>query len=307
MKKILLFVAALLALNFSSQACDKGCTLGGSYFGILPQFHKNFAGLRYSTRSYTITSTHTHLHEGMPMTHTDMIEEQYSTVEAWGRFVPVKNVQVLAFVPYAFNQQSTTRGKTNYSGLGDITLLANYSLLNTGDSLRHTVKHTLQLGGGVKLTTGSHKVSPSDEAGTETLLPGTGSTDYLLNGIYTVRLGKMGLSNDITYRLNTANSQGYKFGNRLSASSNLFYWYNVEGITLLPSAGVYYEHAKADAFGDNHAVQQGGDSYFTNLGLNLYIRNVALGGTVQLPVSSTDSHHVTKGNARTIVNLTYLF
>lgn len=307
MKKILLLAVSLLYINLSSQACDKGCTMGGSYLGILPQFHKNFAGLRYSTRSYTITTTHTHIHEGMPITHTDIIDEQFNTMELWGRYVPVKDVQIFAFVPYAFNQQSTTRGNTNYSGLGDITLLANYSLLNTGDSANHVLKHTLQLGGGVKFATGSHTQNKSDEGYAANLQPGTGSTDYLVNVIYTVRYGKAGLNNDFTYRFNTENEEGYTFGDRVSASTNLFYWLNIENMTLLPSAGLYYEHAKADEFEHVDEGQKGGDAYYTNLGLNMYLQKVAVGGTLQIPLSSTDDHHVTKGNNRAMVSLSYLF
>ncbi|PRY03382.1 hypothetical protein CLV24_14114 [Pontibacter ummariensis] len=307
MKKIFLLALALFSASISSQACDGSCTMGGSYLGILPQFHKNFVGLRYTSRSYTISTTHTHLHEGMPMTHDDIIEERYNTMEVWGRFVPVKNVQLFAFLPYAFNQQHTSRGDSHYRGLGDVTLLANYSLLNTGDSAAHTFKHTLQVGGGVKLATGRYAASPSDHTQSVNLQPGSGSTDYLLNGIYTLRYGKVGLNTDFTYRFNTANSDGYKFGDRLSASSNLFYWHNLENVlTLLPSAGLYYEHAEADHLGSGHDMQ-GGDSYYANLGLNMYIQKIAVGGTLQLPISSKDAQHVTEGNTRALVNLSYLF
>ncbi|MGV3539091.1 MAG: hypothetical protein ACO1OQ_04730 [Rufibacter sp.] len=307
MKKLVLIALAFLTLSFNSSACDGGCTMGGSYLGILPQFHKNFAGLRYTTRSYTITTTHTHLHEGMPMTHTDVIDEVYSTAEAWGRFVPFKNVQVLAFVPYAFNEERTTRGTTTYSGLGDITLLVNYALLNTGDSATHLFKHTLQVGGGVKLPTGTHSLHRSEEGYTASLQPGSGSTDYLLNGIYTLRYSKMGLSNDFTYRFNSQNSDGYKFGDRLSGSSNLFYWYNLENVlTLLPSAGVYYEHAQADEVENGHDAQKG-DALFANLGLNVYVKKVAVSATLQLPITHSEGHHAVKANQRTMVNLSYLF
>ncbi|WP_242928821.1 hypothetical protein [Pontibacter vulgaris] len=307
MKRIFILIAAILSIPFASQACDGGCTMGGSYFGILPQFHKNFAGLRYTNRSYTITTTHTHMHEGMPMTHTDIIEEKYSTMEMWGRYVPAKNVQLMAFVPYTFNEQSTTRGNTKYDGLGDVTVMANYTILNTGDSINTKFKHTLQLGGGVKLATGTHKLHLNNEDYTQSLQPGSGSTDYMFNGIYTLRYGKLGLNNDVTYRINSENADGYKFGDRLSASSNLFYWQNIESMTMLPNAGIYFEHAKADELGSDHGSQMGGDSYYANLGLNMYIRKIGLGATVQLPLSTTDDHEVTKGNSRTMVNLTYLF
>ncbi|WP_040574897.1 hypothetical protein [Pontibacter sp. BAB1700] len=113
MKKILLIVIALLSINISSQACDKGCTMGGSYMGILPQFHKNFMGLRYTTRSYTTTATHGQ--------HVQVTDERFATAELWGRFVPVRNVQIFAFVPYMLNEQSGGHHAIKSRGFGDVT------------------------------------------------------------------------------------------------------------------------------------------------------------------------------------------
>jgi len=307
MKKTILLILTLLTISMNSHACDKGCTMGGNYFGILPQFHKHFIGLRHTTRSYTITSTHTHMHEGRPMTHTDMVDETYTTTELWGRFVPMRNVQIFTFAPYAINEQMTSRGSTKFTGLGDVTLLANYSLINTGDSVNHSFKHTLQVGGGVKLATGKHTMHQDGSADNINLQPGTGSTDYIANAIYTVRYSKVGLSNELAYRLNGRNQHDYKFGDRITASANAFYWQQVDKISFLPSAGLYYEHAKGDEFANTHKTQKGGDGYYSNLGLNMYISNIALGGTLQMPISSTDGHHATKGNSRTMLNLTYMF
>lgn len=299
MKKIFLLVIALLSINVSSQACDKGCTMGGSYMGILPQFHKNFVGLRYTTRSYTITATHG--------AHVQVTNEHFATAELWGRFVPAKNVQVFAFVPYMLNEQTGGHHTITSRGFGDVTLMANYSLINTGDRMDRNLKHTLQVGGGVKLAIGAYRNQQHDEQLAPNMQPGTGTTDYLVNSMYTIRYKQLGLSNDATYRFNSENSNGYRFGNRLSAASNLFYWQNVKGISLLPSAGVYYEHAEGDQIEGAPNLQKGGDSFFTNLGLSVYVKNIAVGGTLQLPVSSTEAHHHTEGNRRSMVNLTYMF
>jgi hypothetical protein len=299
MKRLFILLIALLAVSFSGQACDKGCTMGGSYMGILPQFHKNFVGLRHTTRAYTTTATHGH--------HVQVTDEHFATTELWGRFIPVKNVQVFAFVPYMFNEQHSGHSTLKSKGFGDVTLMANYSLLNTGDSLGRNLKHTLQLGGGVKLATGTYRNQVNGEALAANMQPGTGSTDYLVNGIYTIRFKQLGLSNDFTYRFNTENSNGYQFGDRFSASSNLFYWQNVKNISVLPSAGLYYEHAKGDRFEGMENAQKGGDSYFTNLGLNVYVKNIAVGGNLQLPITSTEAHHQTEGNTRSMVNVTFMF
>ncbi|WP_299823855.1 hypothetical protein [uncultured Pontibacter sp.] len=299
MKKLFLLLTALIAFNTSSHACDKGCTMGGSYFGILPQFHKNFAGLRYSTRAYTITSTHGG--------HTVVTEERFATTELWGRFVPVKNIQVFAFVPYLQSEQRDNHGTLKSNGFGDVTLMATYNILNTGDSLRHTLKHSLQLGGGIKLATGAYQEKHHEQPMPVNMQPGTGSTDYLINGIYTIRYKQLGLNNDVTYRFNTENKSGYKFGDRISASSNAFYWQRIGAVALLPSAGVYYEYAKGDEVAGETNAQKGGESYFGNVGLSAYIKNVALSGTLQLPISSTEAYHATKGNNRTMVSVTYMF
>ncbi len=130
--------------------------------------------------------------------------------------------------------------------------------------------------------------------------------DYQLNSIYTLRYGKLWLSNNLTYRMNTTDNNGYKYGNRVSAISNLINWQNMEGITLLPSAGEYYENAKADEFGDEEHIQIGGENYYANLGVNVYISNLALGATLQKSLSNSD-HHANKVNDRTMLNLTYMF
>ncbi|MBC5994526.1 hypothetical protein [Pontibacter cellulosilyticus] len=299
MKKYILLALALIAISTNSKACDKGCTMGGSYFGILPQFQKNFAGLRYSTRAYTITASHGG--------HTEVTEEHFTTAELWGRYVPVKNLQIFAFVPYLKNEQNSSHGKLKNDGFGDITLMANYAILNTGDSLRHTIKHSLQLGGGIKLATGTYQQEQHEEVMPINMQTGTGSTDYLLNGIYTIRYKQLGLSNDVTYRFNTENKEGYRFGDRISASSNVFYWQNAGAVALLPSAGVYYEHAQSDRINGATNAQKGGESYFGNVGLSAYIKNISLSGTLQLPISSTEDYHATKGNNRTMLSLTYMF
>src|SRR5690606_15635754 len=120
----------------------------------------------------------------------------------------------------------------------------------TGDSLDKTFKHTLLAGGGVKLPTGAYNATNNGEVLSANMQPGTGSTDVLLNGIYTIRYKKLGLNTDFTYRINTKGKNDYRFGNRYNASANLFYWQDVNGLAVLPSVGVYYENAQPDEFYD---------------------------------------------------------
>jgi hypothetical protein len=312
MKKIymaMLLLAGLFLTNAQeARACDKGCTMGGSYMGILPQFNQHFMGLRYNTRHYTLTSVHTHLMEnGMPHTHTEITREQYSSMEVWGRFYPSPRIQLFAFVPYVMNVQERGGSLLRQQGLGDVSVLANYSLINTGDSVSHTLKHTLLLGGGVKLPTGGYSARHMDELLPANFQAGTGSVDVLLNAMYTIRYKQTGISTDFTYRINGEGRNDYQFGNRYNGAANLFYWHKAGAISLLPSAGLYYEKAQADSYHDHHKVQGGGHALFSNIGLNAYYRNFALGATCQLPLSQQSQQHITAANHRLQLGLSVMF
>ena len=297
----------LFSVNTAATACDKGCTMGGSYVGILPQFHKNFVGIRYNTRNYTLTATHTHMVNGVPAVHTEVTKEQYHTTELWGRFYPAKRVQAFVFVPYVINTQKKDETSLTQRGLGDVTVMANYSLLNTGDSLSNTLKHTLLVGGGVKLPTGKFNATQNGDVLTANMQPGTGSVDVLLNSTYTLRYQKLGLNTDFTYRINTKGKNDYQFGNRYNVSANLFYWQNFGGVAVLPSAGVYYENAQPDQYFDSHKMQGGGSAWFGNVGVNAYYKRVAVGGTFQKPLGHHADEHITESNSRSMVNIMYLF
>ncbi|GHA57019.1 transporter family protein [Pontibacter akesuensis] len=305
MKKLFILALAFAGISFTSQACDGGCTMGGSYLGILPQVHKNLFGVRYLNSSYTITSTYTHLHDGVPETHHEQTDNIFRTAELWGRYTPIRGMQVFAFVPYRFNEHVMPDMTHRSSGLGDVTLLANYAVINTGDSLNYTLKHTLRVGGGIKLPTGSF--SSGHDHGPVSMQPGTGSTDYIVTGIYTIRFDKLGLNSDVTYNRNNKNSAGYQFGNCLSASSNLFYWQNMGSeVTLLPSAGLYYEKAEADKVSGEVNAQTGDESMYGNLGLSVYLQNFSVSAMLQKNISTTTNRD-TKGNSRTQLGVAYLF
>lgn len=309
MKKYALTAILLFGLILSANqafACDKGCTMGGSYLGILPQFHKHFVGIRFNTRQYTYTQTHTHLHEGMPHEHQEVTNEQYNSYEIWGRFYPTKRLQAFVFVPYVQNTQITGNTTVAQHGLGDITVQANYAVFDQATSEK--IKHTLLLGGGVKLPTGAYKSQHSEVAGEPSLQPGTGSIDMLVNGMYTIRYDKIGVSSDFTYRFNSAAQDGYRFGNRFYGSANLFYWQNIGQVAVLPSAGAYFEKASPDSFHSAEFTQNGGGAFFGNIGLNIYYKKIALGGSLQKPISyHQHAEHLTKNNNRASVNISFMF
>lgn len=297
MKKLFLF---LLLAPLSTFACDIcGCGAGSSFLGIMPQAGRSFFGLRYRTKSY-----HSHLNSLFLST-----RETYQNAELWGRFYPLRRVQVLAFVPYNLNQQTGADGTFRRQGFGDATVLAHYNLVNTAtDTTAHRVDHNLLLGGGVKLPTGRYRY---DADGSEVANPnfqlGTGSTDALFNVIYTLRYRQWGWNTDFTYRLTTRNGNGYRFGNRQTASSSVFYVKKAATFTVMPNAGVTIENAARDLADGKRNGNTGGYLVLGTLGVETYFRHLSVGANWQTPLAQRLADGQIRANGRAMVHVTVLF
>lgn len=300
--RTLFLAAAFLVIQSEAAACDVcGCSIGGNYFGILPQFHRHFIGLRWSTES-----SYTGLSGALLQAGKYHSTEQFSSLDLVARFYPARRWQVLMLAPYHWYHQTEDGKQTSVQAPGDVSVLANYVLLDTGDSTRYRWRHTLSLGGGLKLPTGRHDFDASD-GGTlnPNLQPGTGSTDFLLSAAYTLRRGAWGLSADLLARLNTANDRSYHFGNRLSSTAKLFYWTNWHGLTLLPNAGIFGDAAQNNRDGDTVLKGSKGFTAFATLGCDAYFGHFSAGFSVQPPV--WQSRLTVQANTRWMLTFNYIF
>jgi hypothetical protein len=300
--RTLFFALAFLVLLPGASACDVcGCSIGGNYFGILPQFHRHFMGMRWSSEtSYTSLSA-----DALRQKQYHSVEE-FTSADMIIRFYPVRRWQLLVLAPYRWNHQTEYRISTRVHGLGDVSLLANYVLLNTGDSLHRSWRQTLSLGGGLKLPTGRNNLTAADGGPLHpNIQPGTGSTDFLLSAAYTLRRGAWGASTDLLARWNTANSHNYHFGNRLSGSAKLFYWSNLRHVTVLPNAGVFLDAAEANRDDDELLTGSNGITTLATLGLDVYTGHFSAGVNYQPPI--WQSRKTVRTNARWIFTLNYIF
>jgi hypothetical protein len=182
MKKISLVFLLTVVLLQPTLACDVcGCSLGGNYFGILPQFNKNFVGLRWSQAKF-----HSYIYGGavLPAQYSN---DTYNKVELWGRYYVNEKLQVFGFIPYAYNNMNGSDQVVSAHGLGDVTLMANYLIINTGGDRTRLFKHSLMAGGGIKLPTGDFKLEDKGKIINRNFQMGTGSVDFLISAVYTVR------------------------------------------------------------------------------------------------------------------------
>ena len=302
--RTLLLTVALLAIGPAASACDVcGCSIGGNYFGILPQFHRHFVGIRYSAQSYRSA----HSRNAAQLGNFDS-KEQFQTLDILGRFYPTRKIQMLVLLPYHDFRREENGVTTHSQGLGDASLLASYILLDTGDSLKHSWQHTLTLGGGVKLPTGQHNLKNSEgQLLLENMQPGSGSTDFMVTAGYTLRRNAWGFTADVLGRLNTTNRDGYHFGNRLNGSLKAFYWKNFQKFSLLPNAGIFTDFSDLNRDGDVYADETGGVIGLATLGLDVYAGHFSFGGTYQQPVFQDLGGARIQAEARWMATLNYIF
>ncbi|MFN7115990.1 MAG: hypothetical protein ACK4TA_04280 [Saprospiraceae bacterium] len=301
-KKFIVAVMALLTIG-SAHACEVcGCSLGGNYFGILPQFHGHFVGLRYQYRSFRS--------EHLPLfneSETLISHEYFHTTELWGRWNPSTKVQLFAFVPVNFMRKQEAAIASQENGLGDVRLMANVVLLNTGDDIRNVWKYALQLGGGVKIPTGRSNIQLADGEVNPNFQLGTGSFDFPLNAIYTMRYKRAGLSTEVNYRLNTANQDGYRFGNQFNTATRLFYWQQAGLVNFLPSVGALWEHAAQDSENGIRQDLSGGKSLWFTAGLDVYFNRFFVGASYQQATYQHLFDGQLTSHARVAMNFNFLF
>jgi hypothetical protein len=301
MQKLFISIALLLCCMGSLSACDMcGCASGAGYFGILPLYQSNFIGLRYQYSRY--------LSRPLPSilgNEAGNSRQTYYSTELWGRFYPSRRLQILADVPYKTNLQEENGSRYRISGLGDISVIADYALINSGDtSNSNALQQLLQLGGGVKAPTGDFNTIPEGQDLSPGIQNGTGSWDFLLNAIYTLRYKSMGLSADMTLKHNSFNANDLKFGDRLSSSLKAFYWKKKGQFSFLPNAGLLYDYGKTDIQNNFYQEYSGGYSLCSVLGMDVYYKKVSLGLTWQQPLSQYLSLGYVQSGPRCLLDFT---
>jgi len=105
------------------------------------------------------------------------------------------------------------------SGLGDIRINGRYAALVR-------TRHLLVIGGGLKLPTGEYKLLDSKgEINEPTIMPGTGSTDFLISLFYDYQVIPHQLDAFLSgsYQLNTENDLDYQFGSATVVNGGLSY------------------------------------------------------------------------------------
>jgi hypothetical protein len=277
------------------RACDV-CSGGGAvnFMGILPQFQKNFVGLRYQHRSFKNNQTN-----GL---------DYFNSIDIWARFNPNKNWQVFAFLPYQINRRKAQGVSTPVQGLGDATFMAGYFLLNNSDSMNSKVKCTWMLGAGTQLPFGNTKATtwlglPADAV----LQPGTGAIGGNIFTTFTLRNKKWGFASDAQIRAMTTNNAGYQFGNRINASLRVFRTYSYKNCNIIPQFIGSIETSKKDISRGIPVNESGGSAAFIGGGCDFFGRNIAMGISIIKSLNIKQNNVINANGVRATLSLTKTF
>lgn len=326
-KKYPLLVGIILFLNHS-WACD----LCSMYINLEPNDLRNSMGLNYRYRLFeaqrtqfsAVNSNEKHGVEEIVASPLSRIQEQYNSYDLWINHFIGSKWQVnanMTFVDNYFVEEDSVH--FNIAGPGDLSLVVKHLLYNTKADDSNTVAVRWLVGGGVKLPTGkfnqTYTVVPTSAVknnvvyGTpyEDLDPhmqaGTGSLDFLLVTEFLIRYQGIGLSSNVSYRINTKNSNGFRFANRLNTNLNAFYLFQKGKKAIAPNIGLSYEYSLRDRLNGDKYLNSGGLSLFTTYGTKLYLNDFALGFTYFNPITQNLNDNQFPNKRRITGDFTYYF
>jgi hypothetical protein len=264
MKKFFLLLFTITGI--SASACDICGAGAGSYNPFLnPHLSRHFTSASFVHRYYQTLSD-----EGIAS------REYYNSLLLGGQFTVGQRLQLIASVPYQFNSLINQYGKTKISGLGDISLLVNYKVF---DKEQGKNRHTILLGAGVKLA--SAQYNPEVKDGGENFQLGTGSTDYLVNGMYRFGTGNWIFNAVGTYKYNSANKNDYRYGDVLTTALTVARRIAVKENSISPYLQFTMESHMKDA--DKHVLQQhsGGHVCYSGGGIDFSTQRFTIGASGQ--------------------------
>jgi hypothetical protein len=278
--------------------CDAcGCSASGGGMGFSSMLDNNFVGLRYFKQSYTSK-------DGI-FANSPWIDENFNTIQAWGRIPITNRIQISALVPYHFNERTLSKGTQNISGMGDITVLGLYSIYETHKDSTIFI-HKLNAGGGIKIPTGKFKEVNNLGTINQSFQLGTGSWDYLLISEYVIKKKNLGLNSMLNYTFKTENDKKYKYGNQFNYASTLFYLLELKNeAKIAPQLGIAGEVYQTNKQHGLDVPNTAGDVLFSKFGIEAGKDKFSIGINAMLPINQHLSNGNMEANYRWSVNLNY--
>lgn len=233
---------SLLIISHPTFACDVcGCAVNPGMGDVIPGVFSNYFGLRSNVRHFK--SEHFSF-MGEPPIHSD---EWFHTTEIYGRYSPIRRIQIFGFVPYNAVAKSENNQELVFAnGIGDVRLKLNGLVIDKIDSVQKRIFNVF-VGGTVKFATGRYDFI-EDESNTfrRTMLPGTGTIDYSLSTDIIYRKNNLGGIASLNYTWRGENDLRYNFGNVAFGQVSGFYQLKRTTSSYMFELGIIGTNLEAD-------------------------------------------------------------
>jgi hypothetical protein len=280
MKRLIYILLFFFSASQLALACDVcGCGVGTSSFGVMPNFQGHFIGLKAQYGQFS--AEHPPLFADSKITKS---HESVYNVSLWTKLALSERLHIYIDLPYqsVLNTEDGITGQ--YSGLGDISLLANYFILNHTDFMEYDVLQSLQVGSGIKLPTGKRNITESDGYIIRSVQPGLGAFAVPLNVVYTAKKGRFGVLGEFNYQHYFKDADNYHYGDRFQQTAAVFMEISKENSTMVPIVGVNFAHANRDFDGKYAVNPSGGNTISAQLGYKVFLNTISAGIQAQIPV-----------------------
>jgi hypothetical protein len=302
MKKTFAIIIITLLLTNRTWACEIcGCGHSSFQIGLLPTFNRGFLGFRYSYSRFA---------SRMKNEPSQFSNDYYQSMELWGGY-NFKRIQTMVFLPYIMSTKRSDDGVVYANGIGDAMILVNYKIFDIKSLSKNektTMKNQLYAGGGIKLPTGVSRVNVNDpefNIGDFNSQAGTGSVDYMVNVTHNLMFNNSGVITNVAYRINTANRDHYRFGNRTYLSSMYYYTITKGTMRIKPSAGVNYQSNNVNKFQGENVADSQGYNFNATVGINLLYKKFGVNAMGFIPVAQNNYDGQTQLKTKFLVGVTF--
>ena len=296
MKHILFLLLGIMLIPLENKACDL-CSI---YTNLEPNDLKNSFGFNYRHRTFsesridysTLSNTNKHAIGNTVVSDAISQEERFNSYDLWMNYFISKSWQLNASISFSDNSYLENDSLVhNIAGVGDLSILFKHLIFNTKKTDTSHWAFRLIAGGGAKLPTGKYNqpymVSPQiNQKGNVVygvpyseldphLQSGTGSVDLIFLTEVQLKYKSIGFSNNLSYRINSTNSNQFRFANRLNMNSYFFTLIPIGKQMLVPNIGYTWEYSKKDKLQGEDYMHSGGFASFLCSGVKYYFKETS--------------------------------
>ncbi len=296
MNRTLMTIVCLLLLIPIGKACDGcGSSISGGGVGLLTQANARYLGLNYRYSLFNI---------GL-LSSNSVNQDQFSDIQLLARVGLTKRLLVQGVLPYRFiNRTGPETLPVDEKGIGDISLLANWSLID--ESTEGGQRIFWSAGVGVSIPSGRY-VGIYDDRTPDYLYPGTGAWGTILQSNFSLHFANWGINANASAHFKQENKANYRFGNQWTQSLLAFWKKGWPKFSVAPFAGVYSEMlGNGRRNGDLEDPTSAGYGAFGNVGVETGFGRMNLTAQAKIPMVQNYSAGEASAQTRFSVSLVVL-